>query len=300
MNKTKGIILTIFATMSFGFMPLYAKIAYANGFNPYSFSLYRSLFASVALYIFIRIYKIDIKVKKKQHITLFKVSLFGYSIMMLTLYMSFVYISSGLAMTLHFIYPVVVMLSSVFLYKEKIGYKRVLALILSILGIYFLVGFGSFETINMFGFWLALISGVLYAYYIIMVSNSNIKNLSSFVITFYLSLYNTYILLIITLLSNNMSYNYNYKGLLSTVAVALTCNLFGMVAFQTGLKFITATAASILSTFEPITSLIIGIVIFHEYLAWYHFLGSIFILTSVVIVSLTERKIKETADKSKV
>jgi drug/metabolite transporter (DMT)-like permease len=73
-----------------------------------------------------------------------------------------------------------------------------------------------------------------------------------------------------------------------------------MVAFQTGLKFITATASSILSTFEPITSLIVGIVIFNEYLAWYHFVGSIFIIVSVIIVSLTEQKIKNTAEKSKI
>jgi|AntRauTorckE6833_2_1112554.scaffolds.fasta_scaffold00418_20 drug/metabolite transporter (DMT)-like permease len=300
MNKTKGIIITIFATMSFGLIPLFAKTAYANGFNPYSFSLYRSLFASIALFIFIKIYDIDYKATKAQYFTLFKISLFGYSLMMLFLNMSFLYMSSGLAMTLHFIYPVVVMLASVFFYKEKIGSKRVFALILSVSGIYFLMGFGSFETINMLGFWLALISGVFYGYYILMVSNSNIKNLSAFVITFYLSLFNTYILLIVSLITNNMSLNYNYKGLLSTVLVALVCNLFGMVAFQTGLKYITATASSILSTFEPITSLIIGIVVFNEYLNWYHFVGSIFIIVSVIIVSLTEQKIKNTADKSKI
>ncbi|MFO7814328.1 MAG: DMT family transporter [Halanaerobiales bacterium] len=299
MNKTKGILLTIFATMSFGFLPFFAKTAYANGFNPYSFSLYRSLFAAVALFIFIKLYKIDYKATKAQYFTLFKVSLFGYSLMMLTLNTSLLYMSSGLAMTLHFIYPVVVMLASVFLYKEKIGAKKVLALILSISGIFFLMGFGSFSTISLLGFWLALISGILYAYYILSVSNSNIKNLSGFVITFYLSLFNTYILFTISFVTGNMSMNYNYRGLLSTVMVALVCNLFGMVAFQTGLKYITATASSILSTFEPITSLVVGIIIFNEYLAWYHFVGSILIIISVIIVSLTEKKMKEVANESK-
>jgi len=300
MNKTKGILLTIFAAVGFGFQGFLAKTAYANGFNPYSFTLYRSLFAAVALFIFIKLYNLDMKVTKAQYKTLFKVSLFGYSIMLVILYISFLYMPTGLAMTLHFVYPVFVMLSSVFLYKEKIGQKKVLALILSISGIYFLMGFGSFSNISMIGFWLALISGILYSYYILMVSNSNIKDLNSFVITFYLSLFNTYIVFILTLATGNMSLNYNYKGLLSTVMVALVCNIFGMVSFQAGLKYITATTSSILSTFEPITSLIVGILVFNEFLAWYHFAGSILIIVSVILVSLAEKKLAEVTEKSKI
>lgn len=300
MNKTKGIILTVLAAMSFGFQGFLAKTAYANGFNPFSFTLYRSLFAAVALYIFIKIYGLDIEVSKAQYKTLFKVSLFGYSLMLITLYISFLYMPTGLAMTLHFIYPVVVMVASIFLYKEKLLAKKLIALILSVLGIYFLVGFGSFTKISMIGFWLALLSGILYGYYILMVSNSNIKNLNSFVMTFYLSLFNTFIVLFLTLVTGNMSLQYNYKGLLSTIMVALVCNIFGMVSFQSGLKYITATTSSILSTFEPITSLIVGIVIFNEYLAWYHFVGSIFIIISVILVSLAEKRLQKATEKPKV
>ncbi len=300
MDKTKGILLTIFAAMSFGFQGFLAKTAYANGFNPYSFTLYRSLFAAVALYIFIKIYGLDLKVTKAQYKTLFKVSLFGYSIMLVVLYISFLYMPTGLAMTLHFVYPVFVMLTTVFLYKERIGPKKIIALVLSVLGIYFLMGFGSFENISMIGFWLALISGILYGYYIIMVSYSNIKNLNSFVITFYLSLFNTYIVFVLTLVTGNISLNYNFKGLLSTIMVALVCNIFGMVSFQAGLKYITATTSSILSTFEPITSLVVGIVIFNEYLAWYHFVGSLCIIISVIFVSLAEKHLEEVAEKTKV
>ena len=300
MDKTKGILLTIFAAMSFGFQGFLAKTAYANGFNPYSFTLYRSLFAAVALYIFIKIYGLDLKVTKAQYKTLFKVSLFGYSIMLVVLYISFLYMPTGLAMTLHFVYPVFVMLTTVFLYKEKIGPKKIIALVLSVLGIYFLMGFGSFENISMIGFWLALISGILYGYYIIMVSYSNIKNLNSFVITFYLSLFNTYIVFALTLVTGNISLNYNFKGLLSTIMVALVCNIFGMVSFQAGLKYITATTSSILSTFEPITSLVVGIVVFNEFLAWYHFVGSLLIIISVIFVSLAEKHLEEVAEKTKV
>ena len=119
MSRTKGILFTILAASSFGLIPLFAKIAYANGFNPYTFTLYRSLFASIEIFIFIKIKNIKYRVEKEQYITLFKVSLVGYSLMMLTLSISYNYMSTGLATTIHFIYPVIVMLASIIFYKEK-------------------------------------------------------------------------------------------------------------------------------------------------------------------------------------
>jgi len=77
MNRAKGILLTVFAATSFGFIPLFAKIAFANGLNPYTFSLFRSLFASIGLFILLKIRKIDYTLEKEQCITLFKVSLIG-------------------------------------------------------------------------------------------------------------------------------------------------------------------------------------------------------------------------------
>jgi drug/metabolite transporter (DMT)-like permease len=104
----------------------------------------------------------------------------------------------------------------------------------------------------------------------------------------------------LTLVTGNISLNYNFKGLFSTIMVALVCNIFGMVSFQAGLKYITATTSSILSTFEPITSLVVGIVVFNEFLAWYHFVGSLFIIISVIFVSLAEKHLEEVAEKTKV
>ena len=82
MNRVKGILLTVFAATSLGFIPLFAKIAYANGFNPYTFSLFRSLFATIELFILLKIRKIDYTLEKEQYITLFKASLMGHSLAM--------------------------------------------------------------------------------------------------------------------------------------------------------------------------------------------------------------------------
>jgi len=93
MNREKGILLTVFAASIFGFIPLFAKIAFVNGLNAYTFTLFRSLFATIELFTLLKIRKIDYTLEKEQYITLFKVSFIGYSLTMLTLTLSYNYMS---------------------------------------------------------------------------------------------------------------------------------------------------------------------------------------------------------------
>jgi drug/metabolite transporter (DMT)-like permease len=292
MNRTKGVLLTILAASSFGFIPLFAKIAYVNGFNPYTFTLFRSIFASIELFILLKIRKIDYTLGKEQYITLFKVSLIGYSSAMLTLSLSYNYMSTGLATIIHFIYPVAVMVGTIFFFNEKIDKRIIFSLILSLTGMYFLVGFGSLESTSIVGILLSLFSGIFYAYYIIIVAHGNVREIDSFVLIFYISLFNSCILFVISIFMGKLETNFTFKGIVSTVLVALVANLIGMVSFKAGLKIISATTAAILSTFEPITSLILGMLVFKEILSLNHIVGSILIITSVTLVAFRKKGLK--------
>lgn len=292
MNRTKGVLLTILAASSFGFIPLFAKIAYANGFNPYTFTLFRSLFASIELFILLKIRKINYTLEKEQYITLFKTSLIGYSLAILTLSLSYNYMSTGLATIIHFIYPVAVMVGSTFFFNEKIDNRIIFSLILSLTGMYFFVGFGSLESTSIIGVLLSLFSGIFYAYYVIIVAHGNIRKINSFVLIFYISLFNSCILFVISIFMGKLESNFAFKGIVSTILVALVANLIGMVSFKAGLKIISATTAAILSTFEPITSLILGMLVFKEVLSWNHIVGSILIITSVTLVAFRKKGLK--------
>ena len=290
MVKTKGIILIILSAVCFGLIPFFATMAYNNGFNPLTLTLFRFGLAAGLLYMYIRIRKIDCRVNGGQLFMLFQVGLIGYGLMMLTLVASYNYIPTGLATTLHFIYPVAVMFGSIFIFKDKVGWKSITALVLSVVGIYFLAGFNSVEGLSFYGVSLALVSGVLYAYYILIIAKSNLRQVNAFVIAFYISLFNTLVLLIICAFTGDLSFNITYQGFLSILILAIISSLFGMVAFQTGLKIVRATTASILSTFEPLTSLSVGVLLLAEVLHWNHILGSLLIIISVIAVSFFEKK----------
>jgi drug/metabolite transporter (DMT)-like permease len=292
MNRVKGILLTVFAATSFGFIPLFAKIAFANGLNPYTFTLFRSLFATIELFTLLKIRKIDYTLEKEQYITLFKASFIGYSLTMLTLTLSYNYMSTGLATTIHFVYPVAVMVGSTFFFNEKINKRKIFSLVLSLTGIYFLASFDSLGSTSIIGVLLSLFSGFFYAYYILTVAHGNIKEINPFVLIFYVSLFNSYILFAISIFLRKLETNYTFKGIVSTVLVALIANLVGMVSFKAGIKSIGPSTAAILSTFEPITSLILGMLVFREVLSWYHIVGCILIITSATIVAFREKDLK--------
>ncbi|MFO8192598.1 MAG: DMT family transporter [Bacillota bacterium] len=290
LTKTRGILLIMIAAVCFGLLPLFATIAYANGFNPITLTLFRFGFGAGLLYTYIRIKGINYRVSKWQFFMLFQAGLIGYGLMMLILVASYNYIPTGLATTLHFVYPIAIMIGSIFIFKEAVDWKSITALIFSVVGIYFLTGFNSLQSLNIFGVSLALVSGVLYAYYVLTIARSSLREVSAFVIAFYISFFNTLILLVVCAFTGDLQLNITYTGFLSILSLSLISGFVGMVAFHAGLKIIQATTASILSTFELITSLLVGVFLLAEVLAWYHILGSMLIIFSVITVTFSEKK----------
>jgi drug/metabolite transporter (DMT)-like permease len=292
-EKTRGVILIMLAALSFGLVPLSARIAYANGLTPYSFILFRSIIAAGVLFALLKHKGLSLRVQPGHLTTLFKASFFGYCMMMITLYVAYNYMASGIATTVHYVYPVATMIGAVFFFGETINPRKIAALLISLVGIYLLVG-GASSGFSVTGASLAFVSGLFYAYYILTVSYSQIKELNSFVLVFYVSLFNALTLFIICIFTGDLTLDFNATALFSVVAITIVVNILGMVALQEGLKIIPPSTATILSTFEPLTSLVIGVALLNETLSWYHGAGSVLVLISVVWVALSEKADKQT------
>ena len=69
------------------------------------------------------------------------------------------------------------------------------------------------------------------------------------------------------------------------LVTALLVSVVAVLPYQKGVHLIGAQNAAILSTFEPITSLVVGVLVYHEALSLQTLAGCALILTSVVIVA---------------
>lgn len=289
MNKTKGILLIMMASSIFGLMPLFARIGTNNGLNSITIVMLRSFFATIFLYVYMRKKGIESKVDKSLFKDLVLVSFFGYGLMLLTMFSSYNYLPTGIATTIHFVYPAVVLIGAAIFHKEKLTIEKIGIVLAAFAGIYLLSAESGRISISIVGFLLAFISGVFYAYYILKVSYSNLKNMNSYVLVYHISLHNFFYFLIAALFTNTLTLDITIIAYLDVVLLALF-SIVAMASFKTGLNYISSWSAAILSSFEPLTSIMVGIIIFRETFSIRNFFGVGIIILSVVYIALIEKR----------
>lgn len=284
MKRTHGIIYALLSSAAFGLMPIFAKIAYSNSSNPLTVLSLRFLCAALILFIYFIITGVNFQLSRRQTVRLILVGVLGYTSTGITLFFSYSYISVGLATTMHFIYPALVIVLNYVFYKEPFTKQNVAALLISVIGVYILIG-TKVESIHPVGTALALLSGVTYAASVIGMNHPELKELDNRVTVFYFSLSSGCTLILLTILTNNFSLKLNISYVLSIVGISFISTIVSIVLFIKALKIIGSTSTSILGTFEPIVSIIMGILLFGENITIQIILGTILILSSVMLLA---------------
>lgn len=290
MNFIKGIIFTIISAFVFGFTPILAKITYAGGNNAITLTFLRALLGLPFLYIGMRKNKTVLKITKDEFFKFILLSFLGIGITTTSLYSSYNYISVGMATTLHFIYPCVVYFICILFFKEKITKKKLTALVFSSFGIIMLIDKVSYG--NTVGIFLATLSGITYGLFLVYLDKSGFKHMDAFKCTFYISLFNIVGLFVFGKFTGDLTFALDLSAWLITILISFLTSIFGNAFLQLGVKYCGATTASILCTFEPITSVILGIIFLSEHITIFKFLGCIFIILAVVLLSINDKKIK--------
>lgn len=288
-TSNKGLIAVIISAVIFGSMPLLAKIIYANGGNALSLIFYRFFLSLPVLFIIIkRNKKIDLKVTKEELKKLSIVSLFGYSATAILLFMSYNYVSTGIATTIHFVYPIFVVIGSIFFYKDKANFIKILCVFLCAIGVVFFSK--DLRNNNLLGIIISFISGITYAFYILYIDKSNLKKMYPFKLTFYLCLISSIIVFTYCISTRTFTLNLTLIGWIAAIILSISTSVGAVTLFQLGIKIVGSQNAAIFSTFEPITSVVIGIIAFNEKFNISTFIGSILILSAVIITALNENK----------
>ncbi|MEG0548925.1 MAG: EamA family transporter [Coprobacillus sp.] len=278
--KNKGIMFTMVATIIFGITPIIGKLTYVMGNNGIQLAFLRHFFVLPLFFIVLIYKKISLKVSRKQFVDILKVGLIGNALTVILLYSSYSYISVGSATVLHFLYPIFVCILNFVVYKQSLNKRQLGCLILAILGI---ICFIEPSASSMLGFFLALISGVTFAYYMVGMDHSSIKEIDISLFNFYLVLMNSLVMGALAYFTNQLSV-LPMIGYFYCLLVAVFTSFIGVVLLQKGIQLLGSSQAAILSTLEPITSIIVGIIFLNESLTVMKFLGCMLIFVSTVIL----------------
>ena len=204
------------------------------------------------------------------------------------LYGSYRYIDSGLATTLHFTYPIIVMLISVLVFKTKFSGRNVLCLLMCVAGILCLCNSGG--SMDGRGMLLAAGSGAVYAVYISGVEHSGLKELPVLLIIFWLSVFSAAKIMLFSVPRHQLLLTLPWRVWISYTGLGLVAMVIAASLFQLGIKKCGGVKSSMLSTIEPVTGVLIGALIFQEKITVRSAIGMILILLSVLLLTLADSK----------
>ena len=157
--KGKGVLFTGLSALLFGLAPVLSSKTYQLGSNAFTLTFYREAMVLPLLLAVLLLRRVSLRVTWRQLAVFVLVGLFGRGATTLMLNIAYNYIGVGAATTLHFMYPVFVALLCRFLFRERLGRVRLIALVLASAGVVLFLELGQGSGSAALGTILAMGSG---------------------------------------------------------------------------------------------------------------------------------------------
>ena len=287
---TKGRLFLALSAVTYGIIPALAAAAYRGGMNGITLTFLRSALSLPVLYAVIRADRRGIRLDRKRIRQVMVLGVFGGALPILLLYMSYQYIATGLATALHFVYPLVIVVATSIIYRQRPARITVTAATIVSAGIFIYAGMGSGASGA--GVALALLSGVFYGFYVVYMARTGMDKLDIVVITFYVALITSALVLVYGAASGRLYFNITPLSWSLAFVISLASTLIAAPLFVLGMRYSGAAEAGIYSTLEPVTSMILGAAALGELMDAPKLLGGALIVFGVLIIQRKKINIK--------
>lgn len=282
MNRVFGVILIIISAASFGTLAIFGRYAYADGMDTFTLLFLRFTFATIII-VALLLFRRESLPRGRPLALLIGMGAIGYVGQSYSYFSAIKYASAGLVALLLYLYPAfVAILSAVFL-KEKFTRLKLLALGLATLGAALTADpHGGAWT----GILLALVAAVIYSVYIVV--GAGVMQKVSAVQSSAVIFASAAVVYGALTLVKGPHWPASSAGWFTVAALTLIATVVAVVAFLAGLKFISPTSASMLSTLEPMVTVLLAAWLFSERLSPLILTGGALILFAVLILARSE------------
>jgi drug/metabolite transporter (DMT)-like permease len=283
MQRFQGMLFVVISAIAFGAIPVFARAAYDAGSDPISVLFFRFSIASIIMIPFIAVQKIPFP-RGRFLLGLMLMGGIGYVGQSFCYFTALTMASAGLVAILLYLYPAIVVILSSLLFKERITGLKVSALILALTGTVLTIGLGGGG--SLLGIALAMTAPFIYSAYILagskitkeveILSSSTVVMISaSFVFGAFIAV-------------KGLNMPQTLVGWGGILAIALISTVIAIIAFFAGLKRVGPTNASMLSTFEPVTTVVLAAIVFGEEIGLMRVVGGVLILMAVILLAKSE------------
>ncbi|MEG2849197.1 MAG: DMT family transporter, partial [Bacteroidales bacterium] len=195
------------------------------------------------------------------------------------------------ATTILFLYPLFVAIIMAVMFKERINKTTWMCMAIAIGGVAMLyIGDGASGTLNTTGIIAIILSGLAYALYIVTVNKSNVQNMGGLKLTFYSMSIASILFCIKALLGEGLQPLPDSEAYINMVLLGIIPTVISCVTLVYAVQYIGSTYTALLGALDPVTAVIVGIIVFSEPFTTNLAIGILMIIGAVTLIILSGSK----------
>jgi len=281
-----GVIFTLIGGICWGASGTIAQYLFLNSYDTQWVSFYRLLFSGLILCVFsFRFRNLKLFVNPKELLSLVIFGVFGLLLTQFSYFQSISYTDAGTATMFQYTAPTMIMLISCMYFKKFPSFKEILALGLSLIGIFLLASKGSFSSLklNFWGSFWGLLSAVGTVFY----SLSAVKLIHKYGVSFILGFASLIGALTLFLLADEdfLKYKFNLELSLAMSAIILFGTIAAFGLYLQGVEFIGPVRASMIACIEPLAAAFFTWAFLHTFYTKLDLFSFSLIILSVILVA---------------
>lgn len=247
---------------------------------------FRSAFAMVFLYVFVRFKKIDLKLKSKKHIVSFVISGLFMAAHWITYFYALKLSNVALGMLSLYTFPVMTALLEPLFLKVKFSPIHIFLGLLVLLGIYILAPEFTLGNTQVQGILFGLLSALCYSIRILILKQY-VTQYNGTMLMFYQTLIITICLVPVLFFMDVSGFQSQFPYL---ILIALITTAIGHTMMVHSFKHFSVSTASIISSVQPVFGIILAFIFLNEIPNMNTFIGGSLILATVIIESIRSKK----------
>ena len=280
--KINPFFILVLGAVSIAFSPIFVRF---SDVDPIITAFYR-IFLSLPFFLFFSstklIEKINFNVFKNHFVLIFISGLF-FALDLICWHWSIKLTTVSKATFLSNLAPIVVIMYALFFLKEKFSKFFVIAVLLSLSGMFLLLGESfQFNKTQFLGDLLGVLTALWYGSYIVTISQLR-KKFNSTTIMFLSGSVSSALVLIAALLFEQNLIPQSVFTITVLFLLGFICQFIGQTFITYSLAYLPASLSSLSLLIQPVTATILAYLFFEEKLTLIQFMGSILILIGIYI-----------------
>ena len=298
MKKKLAVLSVLLAGTLWGCIGFFVRRYEALGLSSMQTAALRITLAAIIFAVFVLIYKPKLyKIKLKDIWCFLGTGVVSVGVFTFCYFKSIELSSLSVAAVLLYTAPAFVMLFSLIFFKEKMTVMKGVALVLAVVGCAMTTGvIGGDINVTVAGLLFGLGSGICYALYSIFSRFALNRGYEPFTITLYTFIFASIFSVVacdIRPVIGVLTESWESAGF--AVLFALVSCVLPYVFYTLGLKYISASTASIIATVEPVVATVVGAWYFGEELGvpfGYIGVGLVFLSVVLINIKISQKKNK--------